>query len=341
MADPRFFTRAGPFTAAELAALSGARLADPARADTVAVDVAPLDAAGPQSLSFFDNPKYRDRFEASRAGICIVHPKHAARAPAGMTLLLSAAPYKAYARAAKAFYPPPAATAGIAPSAIVDPRARIGAGTAVAAGAVIGAGASLGQRCRIDANAVIGPGVQIGDDVAIGALASVSHALIGDRVAIYPGVRIGQDGFGFAPDPSGHVKVPQLGRVVIGNDVEIGANTTIDRGSGPDTVIGDGCWIDNLVMIGHNVVIGRGCILVAQTGISGSTTLGDYVVAGGQVGIAGHLTIGAGARLAAGAGVIKDVAPGATVGGYPAIPIRRWHRQTVALEQLVRKKERP
>jgi UDP-3-O-[3-hydroxymyristoyl] glucosamine N-acyltransferase len=167
----------------------------------------------------------------------------------------------------------------------------------------------------------------------------VSHAIIGVRVRIYPGARIGQDGFGFAPDPAAPVKVPQLGLVIIGDDVEVGANTTIDRGAGPDTVIGAGTMIDNLVQIGHNVQIGRGCVIVAQVGISGSTRLGDFVMVGGQVGMAGHLTIGDGARIGAQAGVISDLQPGDTVLGSPAMPIKEFHYMTAYIRRLAARKK--
>jgi UDP-3-O-[3-hydroxymyristoyl] glucosamine N-acyltransferase len=158
-------------------------------------------------------------------------------------------------------------------------------------------------------------------------------------VVLHPGVRIGQPGFGFAPDTNGPVKIPQLGRVIIGDDVDIGANTTIDRGSGHDTVVGPGTMIDNLVQIGHNVVLGRGCILAGQVGISGSTKLGDFVMAGGQAGLAGHLTIGSGVRIAAKAGLMRDVAAGTTVAGAPAAPITSWMRQVAILQRLARKKD--
>jgi len=338
MADPRFFTVAGPFTVAEIAARTGAGIGGANELQRLLRDVAPLETAAPEQLTFLDNRKYIDAFRHTRAGAAFVHPDVAAAAPKGLTLLLTPAPYRAYGVAAQAFYPDPPPPPGIAASAIIDPTARLGAACTVDANAVIGAAAEIGRRCHIGANAVIGVGCVLGEEVRLGANASLSHCLVGSRVRIYPGARIGQDGFGFAPDPSGHVKVPQLGRVIIGDDVEIGANSTIDRGTGPDTVIGPGTMVDNLVQIGHNVQIGRGCVIVAQVGISGSTRLGDFVMIGGQGGLTGHLTIGEGARIAAQSGVMRDVAPGETVMGSPAVPIREHHRQVTFLRRLVRKK---
>lgn len=337
MADPRFHRRAGPFRLGAIAERIGVSLSAGADPERLIDDVAPLHGAGPSELSFFDNVRYIEAFAASRAGACVVSPAYADRAPAGMGLLLSQQPYRAYALAAQAFYPRLVPEPGIASSATLDPSAKLGPGCRIEAGAVVGARAEIGPRSLIGPNAVIGEGVVIGADCVIGACASLSHCLIGARVTLYPGVRIGQDGFGFAPDPKRHVKVPQLGRVVIHDDVEVGANSTIDRGSGPDTVIGAGSFIDNLVQIGHNVELGRGCVIVAQVGISGSTKLGDFVVLGGQVGVAGHLTIGSGARLAAKSGVMRDVPPGATQGGFPAVPIREWHRQSALLGKLSKK----
>ncbi len=338
MADPRFFTVAGPFTVGEIARRTGAAVAGSALAGRILVDVAPLDSAGPDELSFLDNPKYLDVLRRTRAGAAFVHPDRAAAAPPDLTLLVTPAPYRAYAVAAQAFYPEPPPPPGIAPSAVVDPSAQLGEGCAVEAGAVIGARVVIGREALVGAHAVIGPGCVLGDRVRLGPHASLSHCIVGARVRIYPGARIGQDGFGFAPDPAGYVKVPQLGRVIVGDDVEIGANTTIDRGAGPDTVIGAGTMIDNLVQIGHNVEVGRGCVLVAQIGISGSTQLGDFVMIGGQVGLAGHLRIGKGARIAAQSGVMRDVAPGEAVAGSPAVPIRDHHRQVLQLQRLAAKK---
>ena len=334
MADPRFFAVKGPFKLADLAALAGASLANPAVGDQLIKDVAPLDQAGPDDLAFLDNRRYLEAFGASRAGACVILPEHADRAPAGMALLLSDAPYMSFAKIARSFYPHPAVEAGIAPSAVIDPTAELGAGCRIDAAAIIGRQVRLGARCHIGGTAVIGDGVVLGDDCRIGAGASISHSIIGNRVYIYPGARIGQDGFGFASGPAGHLRIPQLGRVVIHDDVEVGANSTIDRGAGPDTVIGAGCMIDNLVQIGHNVQMGKGCVIVAQVGISGSTKLGDFVVIGGQAGLAGHLTIGSGVRMAARSGVASHIPAGAEVGGAPAVPVREWRRQVATLARM-------
>jgi UDP-3-O-[3-hydroxymyristoyl] glucosamine N-acyltransferase len=338
MPDRRFYTADGPFHLADLARIAGAELRPASAGERAARDVAPLDAAGPDEVSFLDNPRYVEAFKASRAGACLVAPERAGDAPDGMALLITKNPYRGYALVAQAFYPDPAPARTTAREAAVDLSARIGEGTAIEPGAVVGARAEIGKGCVIGAGAVIGPAVVLGDDVRIGPCASLRYALVGSHVRIAAGVRIGEDGFGFAPDPAGHVRVPQLGRVVIGDDVEIGANTTIDRGAGPDTVIGPGCRIDNLVQIGHNVRLGRGCIIISQAGISGSTVLEDHVVIAAQGGLTGHLTIGKGARIGAQAGVMRDVGPGETVIGSPSVPNRQFWRQVTVLARLAQGK---
>ncbi len=301
-------------------------------------DVAPLETAGPEDISFLENRRYLEAFVRSRAGGAFVDEKTAERAPPGMALLISNEPYKAYALAAQAFYPVPEVVARRAPSAIVNSTAIVLEDCDIGPNVVIERGVRLGHRCCVGANTVIAAGVEIGDDCHIAANVTLSHCVIGSRVVLHPGVRIGQGGFGFAPDAKAPIKVPQLGRVVIGDDVDVGANTTIDRGSGHDTVIGSGSMIDNLVQIGHNVVLGRCCILAGQVGISGSTRLDDFVMIGGQGGLAGHLHIGSGARIAAKSGLMRDVPAGETVCGSPAVPLSEFMRQTAVLQRLAKKK---
>jgi UDP-3-O-[3-hydroxymyristoyl] glucosamine N-acyltransferase len=340
MADPRFFHRTGPFTLAALAAASGTRLWRPEEGGRLISDVAPLETAGPEEVTFFENRKYLETYLRSRAGAAFVDERAAPRAPAGMAPLVSDEPYKAYARAAQLFYPAPLVCPSRSPSALISATAVVPDDCEIGPNVVVEPGARLGRRCQVGANSVIGSGVETGDDCRIAANVTLSHCVLGARVVLHPGACIGQPGFGFAPDPTGPIKIPQLGRVVIGDDVEIGANTTVDRGSVQDTVIGAGSMIDNLVQIGHNVVLGRCCILAGQVGISGSTRLEDFVMVGGQGGLAGHLHIGRGAQIAAKSGIMRDIAAGAVVCGIPAVPISEFMRQTAVLHRLAKKKDK-
>lgn len=336
MADPRFFTNAGPFTLSQLAEIAQAEIAR-GNEDASYLDVQPLQSAGTTDVSFLDNKLYVSAFEVSEAGVCICDQKYVEQAPEGMALLVTPEPYRAYARVAQAFYPEAEVRPEIHASAHVSATAVVGEGCQIDAGAVISDGAEIGAGCRIGANSFIGPGVVMGNACDVGPNVTIQCAMIGRDCVFHPGARIGQDGFGFAPGVT-HLKVPQLGRVVIGDGVDIGANACIDRGAGPDTIIGSGTKIDNLVQIGHNVDIGQGCLFPALSGISGSTSVGKYVMMGGAAGIAGHLTIGDGAKIAAHSGVMRDIEPGQVVAGSPAQPAKEFWRQLAALKRLVKSK---
>ena len=340
MARIRFFPPSSAPTLAEVANWCGATLADGADAGRVVRDVAALDQAGPGDLTFLDNPRYLDALRLTRAAAALVAPRHSSAAPATCAALIVREPYRAMALVMTKLYPsavkPGSAfgETGISSAASVHSSARLETGVIVDPGAVIGPGAEIGSGTVVGANAVIGPEVRIGRDGSVGASTTIGAALIGDRVIIHPGAHIGQDGFGFALGSGGHLKVPQIGRVIIQDDVEIGAGVTIDRGANRDTVIGEGAKIDNLVQIGHNVVIGRHAVLVAQSGVSGSSAIGDFVALGGQAGIAGHLTIGPGAQVAAAAGVMTDVPAGERWAGAPAKPVREFFREVAAIKRL-------
>lgn len=336
MEHPGFFERAGPFSLSEVAAAAGAEIPSGADATVKIEDVRPLHEAGPSHVSFIDNRKYLSQLDATKAGACLVVPALADRVPAGTTRLITKQPYHGFARALALFYPaamqPMVTTAGAPP---IDPTATLEAGVSIEPGVIIGPETEIGAGTRIAAGAVIGARVTIGRDCFIGPLATVTHALVGDRVIIHSGARIGQDGFGFAMGRSGHLKVPQIGRVVVQDDVEIGANTTIDRGALKDTIIGEGTKIDNLVQIGHNVIIGRHCVIVAMCGIAGSTELGDFVVMGGQSGTVGHIKIGSGAQLGGASHATHDVPPGARYFGTPAKLLRESAREQAMIKRLV------
>jgi UDP-3-O-[3-hydroxymyristoyl] glucosamine N-acyltransferase len=322
-------TRAG-FTLGELAEALQARLdGDPAR---VVTGVAPLESAGPDQISFLTDPRYGDAARASRAGAFLA-PSDVADLP-GPTLRC-AAPQQALIDLLRLFHPSTVAPAGIAPTAVVASDARVHPTASVGALTVVEGGAVIGPSVRLHALVYVGPGVEIGEGTVVYPHVSLREGVrVGRRVVIHPGAVLGADGFGFAFDGSAHRKIPQVGGVLIEDDVEIGANTTIDRATFGDTIVRRGTKIDNLVQIGHNVEVGENSLLVAQVGIAGSSRLGRGVVLAGQVGVADHVTIGDGAMAAAQAGIPSDIEAGARVFGTPARPVVQAKRIIVAEARL-------
>ncbi len=343
MTEPIFFKRSDSLTAADIATMTGATLSDPSRAGHVISNVAPIDRAGPRDLTFFENLSYAEGLRGTRAGACLIAERFVGDAPAGLLLLVTREPYRGFVAVtrklfAEALRPSSLFEAdGVTPGASIHPKARLEDGVTVEPGAVIGPRAEIGAGTLIGAGAVIGAEVRIGRDCSIGAHSSIIHTLIGNRVILHPGCRIGQDGFGYVMSPRGHGKVPQVGRVIIQDDVEIGAGTAIDRGAIRDTVIGEGTKIDNLVQIGHNVSVGRHCVIVAHCAIAGSVTLEDFVALGGRVTINNHVTVGEGAQIAGMSGVNSDIPPGGRWAGLPAKPAKLWMREVAWLERSAKK----
>jgi UDP-3-O-[3-hydroxymyristoyl] glucosamine N-acyltransferase len=298
--------------------------------------IAALDDAGPGDLTFFVNPKYAAQVRATRASAVILADGADAETPDGVARLRAANPYLTFARAAELFAPPPAIPAGVHRLASIDPTAVIAPDAAIGAFVTVGARARVGARTMLFPHVTVGDGASIGDDCLLHARVSVrERVVIGHRVVIQDGAVIGSDGFGFARTEHGsHHKIPQAGGVVIEDDVEIGANTTVDRPAVGETRIGAGTKIDNLVQVAHGVKIGKQVLLAAQVGIAGSTKLEDRVTLAGQVGVAGHLTVGAGVTATAQTGIPNSVEPGKLISGYPAIANRDWLKSSAVFRRL-------
>lgn len=324
-------------TLAELAALVGGEVSgDGSRAIS---GVAPLETAGPDQISFFANKKYRAAFEASGAGAVIVEQDE--EIPAGRTVLRATPAYLAFARISAAFHPPAPVVPGVSPQAAVHPTAQVDPTAQLGPFVSVGPGAVIGPRSVLHAGVQVGAEARVGADCLLYQNAVVrERCVLGDRVALQPGCVIGSDGFGYALDLAGdghgprHFKVPQAGNVVIEDDVEIGANSCVDRATLGTTRVCRGAKIDNLVQVAHNVVVGPLSILASQVGISGSTKLGMGVVCWGQAGLVGHLTIGDRANIAAQAGVAHDLAPGERVAGSPAKSDVAWARNSAVFDRL-------
>lgn len=343
MSEPTLLRRSSGLTIEEIIALTGATQPSSAPHSRRIVNIAPLDRAAPSDLAFLDSRNFAKAAAATHAGACLTTAALAKELPDRVAILTVREPYRAFVTTARALFPhalrpSSLSDAGDFAHAHVDSSARTEDGVRIEPGAVVGPRVEIGGGTVIGANAVIGADVRIGRECSIGAGTTLSNALIGDRVIVHPGCKIGQDGFGYVMGGKGHLKVPQVGRVIIQDDVEVGAGTAIDRGAIRDTVIGEGTKIDNLVQVGHNVSIGRHCVIVAQTGISGSSTLEDFVVLGARVGLNNNVTIGEGAQIAAISVVHGDVPPGARWGGTPAKPVKQWFREMMILERLARQR---
>lgn len=337
MADPRFYDSKGPFSIAQIEQITKATLKS-GDGSVQVWDVAPLDRAAPRQIAYCEGPRFASALRDTKATAVFVSAQMAARVPDGVLALECTKPAMAFALVAHAFYPDAGLiwATDLPPVHAIAPSARVGEGAIIAPGVFLGEGVEIGRDTVVGPGVVIGRGVQIGAGTRIGPNVSISHAMIGDNCSIHPGARIGQDGFGYVNTPSGHFKIPQLGRVIIQDNVEIGANVTIDRGAMSDTVVGEGTRIDNLVQIGHNARTGRHCILVSQSGLSGSAEIEDFVVIGGQVGVSGHVKVGKGALVAGKSGVTRSLEGGKVYGGFPARPVEQWRREVAVVSRLAK-----
>ncbi|MGQ5718199.1 UDP-3-O-(3-hydroxymyristoyl)glucosamine N-acyltransferase [Pseudochrobactrum asaccharolyticum] len=345
MADPVFYTLSCAVNVADIAQLTGSELLTKQFSDRKVEHLASLDNATSDSLVFLEGKKNETALRNLKAAAVLCAEAQAGLIPEGIAVLVSRSPQRDFAAVGRKLFEQAVhprsllGIPGISENATIHPTAEIEGTVTIEPGAVIGANVSIGSGSTISANSVIGAGCKIGRDCIIAPNVSVTYALIGNRVYLHPGVRVGQDGFGFVPGPAGLEKVPQLGRVIIQDNVEIGANTTIDRGSLSDTVIGEGTKIDNLVQVAHNVKIGRHCVIAAHTGISGSVTIGDMAMIGGRVGLADHINIGSRVQIAAASGVMNDIPDGERWGGLPARPLKQWFRDIATLRSIGQSKK--
>lgn len=340
-----FFANKGPLSVGELAELLGGTLGDGVDPEFQVSNVASLSSAASDEISYFHDRRYLKDLSETKAGVVLTSNSYSDKVPASAIALIVPSPELAFAQTTGAFFPdavrPVTGFGGTTFDGQVHETATLEDGVIIAPGALVGPHAHIGSGTEIGPNAVIGAHVEIGRDCLIGANVSLVCALLGDRVFIQAGASIGQDGFGYSLSPTGLYKIPQIGRVIIQNDVEIGANATIDRGALEDTVIGAGTKIDNLVQVAHAVNIGAHCAIASQSGISGSAKVGNQVLMGGQAGVVPHAKIGDGAQVAAGAGIAKNVDPGEQVAGRPHRPLHQHMREWALIAWLVRPENRP
>lgn len=337
MVDANFYHKKENVTLADVAEVTSAVLQDADKKNEKIADIATMASAGAEDICFFYDRKSKEKAAEMKAKACVTTADLAQFVPQGVIPLICENPKLAFIALNEYMYAEHKPQSGIDSSAKIADSAKIGKGCFIGAYAVIGENVEIGDNCVIEPHVVINHNCKIGSNCRIASGASVSYAIIGNDCYIYSGARIGHDGFGFQFMNGQHHRIPQLGRVIIGNDVEIGANACIDRGALDDTIVADGCRIDNLVQIAHNDKLGRGCVIVAQVGIAGSCTLGDFVVLGGQVGLADHLNIGSGAQIAAQSGVMRDVDAGAVVMGSPCVPFKDFMRQVAFLQKNSKK----
>ncbi len=337
MADTIFYKCGKAKTIQEIAEITKAKVIGSGNEKEQIENVCSIDSAGKNDICFFYDKKNKQLAQKIKAKACITTEELAPLVPQNVITLISDNPKKAFIELVTAFYQEHKPVAKVENDANIAPTAKIGKGCYVGHGVVIEDNVEIGDNCIIEANAVIARGCKIGNNCRIGNNASIAYCLMGNDCYIYTGARIGQDGFGFSVIDGRHQRIPQIGRVIIGNDVEIGANSCVDRGALDDTIIGNGTRVDNLVQIAHNDKIGNCCILVSMTGIAGSCTLGDYVVCGGQVGLADHVNIGSGAQIGAQSGVIRDIEPGAIMMGTPTVPLKDFMRQVAFLQKNSKK----
>jgi len=337
MVDTVFFKKNGCFTFKDIVEITGAEIVENCNLEDTVDNIATMENAGKNDVCFFYDRKSKEKASNIKAKVCITKPEFKDWIPKGVNVFTVEDPKSAFLKLNQVMYEEIKHQVAISPLAVIAKTAVIGQNCYIGPNVVIEDNVTIGDNCYLEANCYIGQGCKIGNNNRIGVGAYITYTIMGNDCYIYAGAKLGSDGFGFNTINGKHIRIPQVGRVIIGNDVEIGANTCVDRGALDDTVIGDGCRVDNLVQIAHNDKIGKGCIIVSQTGIAGSCTFGDYVVCGGQTGFADHLTVGSGAQVGAQSGIMRDIEPGTVVMGTPAVPFKDFMRQVSFLQRNSKK----